>query len=267
MGARRKLWTSIKSARSSYKCAARGRKGGDGMEYFYGKASECYANALAFDEKTGKLSWQCSPGRAVFLVQTPYDVNAETLMEKLCAQLNRNWRGGLPRNRFVPILEGVSIRYVSAEACARDHGCALNGRGSAYTVFPCEMLEEENRFEIYEISRGGGMISPRRLVPLRVQVKVGPYLRKRWAFGQAEETGYYSISLLFPDKQDNGENNYRDGDLEYHIRGISIPITRQMADMGTFYIHADSAPEVVAWSPGIRLSEQAIRNQVNRKGR
>lgn len=212
---------------------------------------ECYPNDpdrfatnLRRDNRTKNLIWDSAKGQDAIIVQTPFGQSAVSKLDKICESLNTMKE---LTNKFVEVLDGVWVCYVSATNKARNNGCVLNGEASTYTVFSCCL--EGDVVKIYK-PQDQAMISSNIDVPLEIHVDITKDTVYEGFFRKREvETGFYCVS--FPSELGNG---YMDGSLSYQIDGFEIPVTKEVIMQGTVYIKTDVRPVLVPKNRGLRIT-------------
>ena len=203
-----------------------------------------YATNLRREQGTRNLKWDNARGQDVLLVQTPFEVSAESMMEELCQVMEK---AVLVPDQYTEIQPGVWVRFVTAADKARMGGCPINAEACTYAVFSC--CTEEEVCSIFA-PQNQAMISAYCNIPMEVHVSVAEQTRVEGLFKKRTvSTGFYTIS--FPQGFDAG---YKDGDLFYRIREFEIPITKKMLERGTVYIRTDIRPEVVSKNKGLKLA-------------
>ena len=88
------------------------------MRYRYcPNSADWYATNLRQDRGTGNLTWDNNRGQDVLIVQTPFEYNAENLMEELCQLMEE---AVLQTDSYTEVKTGVWVRFVTAADKARD---------------------------------------------------------------------------------------------------------------------------------------------------
>ena len=207
-----------------------------------------FAANLRRNEETNRLEWKCSQGQETLVVQTPFDVEATGIMERIVAALEG--RGEPLGNDYVEILAGVFARAFPPAELA--HGCPLNGEACRYTVFALER-SADGTWCIYAPS--GAMASPTCEVPLDFGVSVEQEKRLEGLFRKKEvPSGYYRIAF---DRAPGA--TYVGGDIRYRIGEDEIPLTRSAIERREVYVRSREFPEVISRNPGIRVVDYRTR--------
>lgn len=219
------------------------------MEYQYVPYDQNrYATNMRYDTRSNNVIWDAPSGHDALIVQTPYGKSAEAQMEGICKSLAH--MTGFPIQYMeVPGCSGTWIRAVSAAERARDRGCPLNGGASTYTVFSyvirdgvCSIFQPLNQ----------GAISAHCDIPLYIQVDITKDISTTGLFKKRTvDTGFFILS--FP--PDIG-NSYTDGDLQYRVGDLVIPVTRQMLEQGRIYIKSELRPDIISQNSGLRLQKK-----------
>lgn len=204
-----------------------------------------YATNMRYDARSGNIIWDAPSGQDALIVQTPFGKSAEERMADICKSLANI--PGLPA-RYMELsgCGGIRVRTVSAAERARDRGCPLNGGASTYTVFSYAISGDV--CSIYQ-PQDQGAISAHCDVPLYIQVEIREDVRKEGFFKKKTvKTGFFILS--FPPDIGSG---YMDGDLQYCIGDLAVPITRRMMELGQIYVKSEQRPNVISRNRGFRL--------------
>lgn len=205
--------------------------------------SHFFATNLRLSE--GKVKWDTENGGVTLLLQGKF--SEEIDIQKLCEALNA-LQPNLQEREFIPLApeyRGVSVRLIDAQQKAKQGGCTVREEVCRYTVYACEMNEDE--CIIYE---------PRRKyyvdVPAEVSITYAKvYDRTKGFFTRkVKETfaGFYEV--VFEQKK---FLNYRDGAIFYKIGEVQIPVTYEMIQAECFYIKADEMPVFRTENGGFRI--------------
>ncbi len=216
------------------------------MEYEYVPYDQShFATNMRYDVRSNNVIWDAPSGQDALIVQTPFGKSAEAQMEDICKRLAN-----------MPVLPmqytelsgcgGIRVRAVSAADKARNRGCPLNGGASTYTVFSYAI--SGNVCSIYQ-PLNQGAISAHCDIPLYIQVEIKKDIRTEGLFQKKTvETGFFILS--FPPDISNG---YTDGDLQYCVGDLAIPVTRQMLEQGKIYVKSARKPVIISQNSGLRL--------------
>lgn len=188
--------------------------------------------------------WDNAKGQGVVIVQTPYGQRAADYMEEICDRLPEYT---LVTDKYTEVLPGVWVMHVTAGDKARNKGCKMNGEASTYTVFGCSWGDEV--CEIYQPQRQA-MISSSCDIPLDVEIEIYRVTRTEGLFKKREVfTGFWEISL-----PQSFRENYMEGQLTYSVGEFeNIPVTREMAEKGIFYVYTEERPEMHSNNRGLRI--------------
>lgn len=194
--------------------------------------------------KDNRLMWDSAGGQEVLIVQTPFKKKATDYIESICKRLSGI---SLLPDKYIEVLPGVWIKFVTAAEKARNNGCLLNGEASTYTVFSCH--RENNVCEIYT-PQDNPMISPFCDIPLDISISITKAIKVERKFLKRHEvdTGFWKIS--FPKAF---ANSYMDNDLSYRVDNFEIPVNKKMIDHGDIYIYSTSIPEVISYNHGLHI--------------
>ncbi len=203
-----------------------------------------FATNLRQDKATKKLMWDCANGQDVMIVQTPYGSSAVDRINEICEKLPNIT---VMPEKYMEVITGIWVRFVSAAERARNSGCPINGEASTYTVFSC--YTQNGTCEIY-MPQSQAMISPFCNIPLDLHVVIKNETRREGSIFRKREvdTGFMSIS--FPNSFGAG---YVDGDLSYKIENIEIPITKEIIEHGVVYVFTEAKPVIISHNKGLRI--------------
>ena len=216
------------------------------MRYRYcPNSADWYATNLRQDRGTGNLTWDNNRGQDVLIVQTPFEYNAENLMEELCQLMEE---AVLQTDSYTEVKTGVWVRFVTAADKARmNNGCPINTEASTYSVFAC--CTEGNVCSIYAPQKNQAMISAYYSIPMQIHVDIQEQIRTEgFIKKKVVKTGYYTLS--FPQDIAAG---YHNGDLVCRVAGLDIPLTQQMLERGSVYIKTEHRPQVISTNKGLEL--------------
>lgn len=216
------------------------------MEYRYVPYEQShYATNMRYDARTNNVIWDAPSGQDALIVQTPFGKSAEARMKDICKSLAN--MPGLPvRYTELSGCGGVRVLAVSAAERARDRGCPLNGGASTYTVFSYTI--KDDICSIYQ-PLDQGAISAHCDIPLYIQIDIKKDVRTEGIFKKRTiETDFFILS--FPPDISSG---YTDGDLQYCVGDLVIPVTRQMVEHGEIYVKSKQKPEIISQNSGLRL--------------
>lgn len=203
-----------------------------------------YATNLRREQGTRSLTWDNARGQDALIVQTPFECSAESVIEELCAIMERTV---LKTDAYTEVKPGVWVRFVTAADKARMNGCPINTEASTYSVFSC--FTESGVCSIYAPQRNQAMISAYCSIPMQIHVDVRELTRTEGLFKKkVVRTGYYTIS--FPN---NLAGEYRDRDLFLRMGELEIPVTRQMLEQGQAYVKANLRPDIISKNKGLEL--------------
>ena len=207
------------------------------------KTPQRYAINTRHNKVTNCLEWDTPVGQSTLVVQCPFGERPVDKIDQICAALEQS---AIEENVFTEILPNIFVRFISAADKGRLHGCPLNGASRTYMVFACDIEKEE--YIIYE-PQMQAMAAPYCDIPIDVKVEV---LQQKktvgWLKKEEVPTGFYIMEFI-------GESfgGYLDGDLQYKIADMHIPITNEMVKQRRVYIKSDIKPNVIAARKGIRL--------------
>lgn len=216
------------------------------MQYKYCPNNpERFATNLRREQGTANLKWDNARGQDVLIVQTPFEKNAISLMEKLCADLGRTT---IHPDKYTEVQPGVWVRFVTAADKARMGGCPINTEASTYTVFSCST--EGDICSIYA-PQDQAMITAFCNIPMELHIAVMEQTKTEGLFRKRTvPTGYYVLS--FPKSFAGG---YNDGDLVYKVSNLMIPITKAMFKQGDVFVKTEHKPEIISKNKGLKLTK------------
>ena len=202
-----------------------------------------FATNLRRDQSKPNLMWDNARGQDVLIIQTPFQHKAVSIIEELCKAMGEVT---INPEKYTEVYPGVWVRFVTAVEKARMGGCPIHNEASTYTVFSC--ATEDDVCSIFA-PQNQAMISAYCDIPMQIHVNVSEETKSEgWFKKKIVSTGYYMLS--FPAEIANG---FKDGDLAYKVRNITIPVTRKMLQQGTVYIKSDSRPEIISKNKGLKL--------------
>jgi len=202
-----------------------------------------FATNLRRDNLTQNLIWDNAKGQDVLIVQTPFGKSVVSILDEMCKSLETI---GDLSDKYIEVLNGVWVCYVSAADKARNSGCPVNGEASTYTVLSC--CKTQSDISIYK-PQDQKMISSFFDIPLKIRVDITKDIVYQGFFKKkAVETGFYCIK--FPTDLSNG---YMDGSLSYVINDFEVPVTKEMISQGTIYVKATSRPEMRPKNKGLQI--------------
>lgn len=223
------------------------------MEYIYSPYDPMRsASNLQYKADSGKLFWKAPAGQDTLVVQTPFGESAENQMEGICRNLSG--RPSLPR-QYTEIPHGSGVWLCAVSAAASVNGCPVNRGAGTYTVLS------------YSIGQGVCSIfappppsqwtaSAHENIQQNIHVDVFREVRqvRRGFLGlggmREEDTGFYTIS--FPRDISGG---YADGDMQYTVGDLAVPITRQMLEWGQVFVKTDRMPVVTSVNGGLDVRQ------------
>lgn len=202
-----------------------------------------FATNLRRDQSKPNLMWDNARGQDVLIIQTPFQQNAVSVIEELCKAMSKVT---IHPEKYTEVCPGVWVRFVTAADKARMGGCPIHNEASTYTVFSC--VTEGDICSIFA-PQNQAMISAYCDIPMQIHVTISEETKTEgWLKKKVVSTGYYTLS--FPTGMANG---FKDGDLAYKVRNITIPVTKKMLQQGTVYIKTDSRPEIISKNKGLKL--------------
>lgn len=202
-----------------------------------------FATNLRRDNLTQNLIWDSAKGQDVLIVQTPFGQSAVSMLDEICKSLEETEEFF---DKYVEVLNGVWVRYVTAVDKARNNGCSVNGEASTYTVLSC--CKTQSELSVYK-PQDQQMISPFFNIPLKIHVDITKDVVYQGSFKtKAVETGFYCIR--FPADLSNG---YMDGSLSYMIDDFEVPVTKEMIAQGTIFVESTSRPEMKPKNKGLHI--------------
>ena len=181
------------------------------------------------------------------VVQTPYGIRANTILDKLIEELNRC---ELVPETYTRVMPSVFVRMFDARGLMR--GCPLNGEACTYTVLACKYVDQQTCEVCMPNQSSGAMMQYWCDIPLSLRVAVSAQRRNAGFgfFSRVENTGFYQIEFGYAN---SFLDSYSDGDVYYEVGPTSIPVTQGAIKQRVIYVKSDTCPKVFSANRGINV--------------